>query len=196
MLVPGDAAPNFDLPSNLGGSLSLVSLRGRKVVLYFYPKDNTPGCTQEACDFRDALRRIKSVGAEVVGISKDSLASHQRFAEKHSLPYALLADSDNAVAKRYGAFGTKKMYGREVVGSIRSTFVIDEKGKLLAVFSPVRVAGHVEAVLAALGAHGPSTEAPTRSNKKKASTKKAAGATKKSATKGRRRATARAPKAR
>lgn len=146
----GDQAPDFTLPSTSGDDLSLASLRGKKVILYFYPRDNTPGCTTESVDFRDRYEEIQKLGAEVVGVSKDSMASHHRFRDKYELPFPLLTDADNEVAKRYGAFGTKKLYGKEVQGTIRSTFLIDEEGKIEKVWSPVRVKGHADAVLAAL----------------------------------------------
>ncbi len=150
MLAPGDTAPLFSLPSTDGAEVSLKALRGQKVVLYFYPRDNTPGCTQEACDFRDQTARLSALGAVVLGVSKDSLSSHAKFRDKYKLPFTLLSDSDNQVAKTYGAYGQKMMYGKPVVGTIRSTFVIDEHGKVLARWSPVRVAGHVDDVLAVL----------------------------------------------
>jgi peroxiredoxin Q/BCP len=150
-LAIGVAAPQFTLPSVSGRTLSLSALRGRKVVLFFYPRDNTPGCTQEACDFRDSWERLRAAGVEVLGVSKDSLASHEKFQRAHGLPFELLSDSDNQVAIAYGAFGEKKMYGKLVTGTIRSTYVIDELGAIAAVFSPVKVKGHVQQVLAALG---------------------------------------------
>jgi peroxiredoxin Q/BCP len=149
-LAIGDAAPPFSLPSTSGGEVSLASLRGQRFVLYFYPKDDTPGCTTEACDFRDNLARVKAAGAEVYGVSKDSLAAHEKFRGKYGLPFPLLSDAGNEVAKAYGAFGEKKMYGKPVTGTIRSTFLIDAKGKIEQVWSPVKVKGHVEKVLAAL----------------------------------------------
>jgi thioredoxin-dependent peroxiredoxin len=149
-LTPGTKAPAFSLPSTSGGEVSLAKLKGKKVVLYFYPRDSTPGCTIEACDFRDNLARVKAAGAEVFGVSKDSLESHEKFRGKYSLPFPLLSDADNEVATAFGAYGKKLMYGKPVVGTIRSTFVIDEQGKIEHVWSPVRVAGHVDKVLAAL----------------------------------------------
>ena len=144
----GSAAPSFELPSTGGATLSLEALRGSKVVLYFYPKDQTPGCTVEACDLRDRHRPLVSAGALVVGVSKDSVGSHDKFRDKYSLPFPLLCDADNAVAKRYGAYGQKMMYGKPVVGTIRTTVVIDEQGRVARVWSPVRVAGHADEVLA------------------------------------------------
>jgi len=153
-LQPGQKAPDFRLPSTDGGELALSELRGKKVVLYFYPKDSTPGCTQESCDFRDRDAEIQAAGAVVLGISKDSIASHDRFRAKYDLPFALLSDADSRVATAYGAFGEKKMYGRTMMGTIRSTFLIDEEGIIRRSWSPVKVAGHADAVLAAVRGEG------------------------------------------
>ena len=158
-VTQGAAAPDFSLQTTRG-ELALKKLRGSKVVLYFYPKDDTPGCTQEACDFRDSLRRLEGHGAVVLGVSKDSLAAHERFKAKYQLPFALASDPDNAVAKAYGAFGKKMMYGKPVVGTIRSTFLIDERGKVERAWSPVKVKGHVDAVLAALNGEAPAESRP------------------------------------
>lgn len=178
MLQTGTKAPAFTLPSTSGASVSLASLKGRKVVLYFYPRDNTPGCTVEACDFRDQHSALQKAGAVVLGVSSDSLKSHAGFRAKYELPFDLLVDEGSKVASAYGAFGEKLMYGRKVQGTIRSTFLIDEQGKLAAVWSPVKVAGHAEAVLAALtGASAPAAKKPATAKKaspKKAATKKAA----------------------
>jgi peroxiredoxin Q/BCP len=161
MLKPGDKAPDFRLPSTSGKEASLTDYRGRKLVLYFYPKDQTPGCTREACDFRDNLARVRRTGAAVLGVSKDSLASHDRFREKYDLPFDLLTDSDNRVATAYGAFGEKTMYGKKVMGTIRSTYLIDEKGRIEALWSPVKVNGHVDQVLAALKGEAPPAKKTT-----------------------------------
>jgi peroxiredoxin Q/BCP len=150
----GDRAPEFDLPSTTGENISLASLRGKKVVLYFYPKDQTPGCTREACDFRDRHAALAGSGAVVLGVSKDSLASHANFREKQSLPFPLLSDADSAVARAYGAFGEKTSYGKTTTGTIRSTFLIDESGRIARVWSPVKVDGHADEVLAAVEGGG------------------------------------------
>ncbi|MEM6295671.1 MAG: thioredoxin-dependent thiol peroxidase [Myxococcota bacterium] len=151
-MSPGDAAPDFSLEGHDGTTYSLASMKGQRFVLYFYPRDNTPGCTQEACDFRDGLAGLGDLGVTVLGVSPDSIASHERFAKKYDLNFPLLSDPERAIADAYGALGEKSMYGRKVVGIIRSTFVIDAEGRIETAFSPVRVKGHVAAVLAALGA--------------------------------------------
>lgn len=176
MLKPGDSAPVFKLPSTSGGPTALKDLRGRKVVLYFYPKDQTPGCTREACGFQDNMARIRGTGAEVFGVSKDSLASHDRFREKYHLAFDLLSDPDNSVATAYGAYGEKTMYGRKVMGTIRSTFLIGESGKIEAVWSPVKVDGHVDKVLAVLKGEAPP---PVKKAAKKNSVTKKTAARKK-----------------
>jgi peroxiredoxin Q/BCP len=152
MVKEGKKAPEFRLPSSQGGEVSLEDLRGRNVVLYFYPKDDTPGCTREACAFRDTQARIKKAGAVVLGVSPDSLASHAKFRAKYKLSFPLLADVDKVVARKFGAFGEKVMYGRKVEGMIRSTFVIDAEGVVRKVFPRVKVDGHAEKVLEALAA--------------------------------------------
>lgn len=148
----GDPAPDFALAGDDGATHALRTLRGKRIVLYFYPRDSTPGCTTEACDFRDHHGRLVDAGAVIFGVSGDSLASHGRFRAKHELPFVLLSDPDNQVARAYGAFGLKNMYGKKMEGIIRSTFVIGPDGAIEAVYSPVKVAGHAAAVTAALEA--------------------------------------------
>lgn len=148
-LSVGDLAPDFSLVGDDGQTYSLRELRGRRIVLYFYPKDSTPGCTQEACDFRDQKERFS--GSLILGVSPDSLASHQKFRQKYALNFPLLSDPGAEVAKRYGAYGEKVLYGKKTVGMIRSTFVIDESGRLSQVYGKVSVKGHVERVLSDLG---------------------------------------------
>jgi thioredoxin-dependent peroxiredoxin len=146
MLKPGDKAPDFKLDST-DGPVSLKSLRGKKVVVYFYPKDDTPGCTREACDFRDNLAPLKQAGAVILGVSKDSLESHEKFRSKYQLPFTLMSDPDFDVAKAFGAYGEKVSFGVKKLGLIRSTFLIDEEGKVQKVWPKVAVDGHVEKVL-------------------------------------------------
>ncbi len=150
MVKEGHPAPDFELPSSDGGKLTLSDLRGKTVVLYFYPRDNTPGCTREACSFRDAHARLRRKGVVVLGVSPDSLASHDKFRHQHDLPFALLSDVDKKVAKAYGAFGEKILYGKKTHGMIRSTFVIDSEGVVRKIFSKVKVDGHVDRVIEAL----------------------------------------------
>ena len=147
MLKVGDRAPLFAAPSDSGQDLSLKDFRGKKMILYFYPKDNTPGCTQEACDFRDARDRLQSKGVTVLGVSPDSVASHQKFKQKHSLPFPLIVDEDHRIAQSYGVWQEKSLYGRKFMGIVRSTFVIDEEGKIAQVHEKVKVNGHVESLL-------------------------------------------------
>jgi peroxiredoxin Q/BCP len=146
----GDKAPPFKLKSHLGETVSLSSLKGKWVVLYFYPKDDTPGCTREACGFRDDSAALKKAGAVVLGVSPDSLASHEKFADKYHLPFPLLSDDGHQVADAYGAYGDKVLYGRKFKGMIRSTFLIDPKGRIAKVWPKVKVDGHVDKVRAAL----------------------------------------------
>lgn len=154
MLAVGDKAPSFDLPTDGGGTLSSASLAGRPYVLYFYPKDNTPGCTTESCDFRDNFARFQAAGVTVIGVSKDGVRSHDNFKAKFSLPFPLLADTELSLHRAVGVWGHKKMYGKDVEGTIRSTLLVDGAGVVRAVWSPVKVKGHVDAVLAALAALG------------------------------------------
>ncbi len=151
MIAEGKKAPDFTLESTAGDRVSLKDLRGKTVVLYFYPKDDTPGCTREACAFRDSQAALRKKGAVVLGVSGDSLPSHDKFKAKYKLNFSLLSDPDKAVAKKYGAWGEKVLYGKKMVGMIRSTFVIDGEGVVRKVFPRVRVDGHAEQVLAALG---------------------------------------------
>ncbi len=162
MLRVGDKAPDFVLPSSAGGMAKLADFVGKKLVLYFYPRDLTPGCTQEACAFRDTMGEFAKYGATVVGVSKDSLQTHAKFQSTHALGFPLLTDDGNNVAIAYGAYGEKVMYGKRVQGTIRSTFLIDEQGALAAIWSPVKVAGHVDAVLAALAGAGRPTLTPKK----------------------------------
>ena len=150
MVEPGSPAPPFALPNGDGDTVKLHDLHGRQVVLYFYPKDDTPGCTTQACDLRDSWRAIQEAGAVVLGVSPDAPASHARFARKFQLPFPLLADEDHAVAEAYGAWGEKSMYGRTYMGIIRSTVIIDGDGIVSHVFPRVRPKGHAAIVLAAL----------------------------------------------
>jgi len=151
-LEVGDKAPALSLPDQSGERVGLKDFTGKQVVLYFYPKDDTSGCTKESCDFRDAITPIKKVGAIVLGVSFDGQESHQKFIKKFALPFTLLSDEDKAVAKAYGVYKEKSMYGKKYWGIERSTFVIDQAGKLKAIFRKVKVDGHVDEVLAALKA--------------------------------------------
>jgi thioredoxin-dependent peroxiredoxin len=143
----GKPVPDFSLPSTSGTTFRLSAARGSKLVLYFYPKDNTPGCTLEGAGFRDAHKDFKRAGCEIYGVSRDSLASHQKFKEKMKFPFELLSDEDEAVCKQFGVMKMKNMYGRKVRGIERSTFVIDDKGVLSREWRGVRVPGHVQEVL-------------------------------------------------
>jgi peroxiredoxin Q/BCP len=145
----GDKAPDFTLPTDGNGKVSLGKLRGQKVVLYFYPKDDTPGCTAEACGFRDNFPKFGKLEATVIGISRDTVAAHDKFKKKHELPFILAADEKGEVTERYGVWVEKSMYGRKYMGIERATFLIDEKGVVRGLWHKVKVSGHVEAVLAA-----------------------------------------------
>jgi peroxiredoxin Q/BCP len=149
-IEPGKKAPAFTLPSDDGGKVRLADFRGRPVVLYFYPKDDTPGCTREACAFRDRLAEWKTLGAVVLGISADDLASHGAFRKKYGLNFPLLSDVDHAVADKYGAWREKNMYGKKSMGIQRSTYLIDRDGKVAKVWKRVNVDGHDQQVLEAL----------------------------------------------
>lgn len=147
MLAIGSKAPEFSLPADDGSTVSLKSLAGHAVVLYFYPRDDTTGCTVEACEFRDRWEAVKKAGAVVLGVSPDPLASHVKFKRKYDLPFSLLADLDHSVAEAYGAWGEKSMYGRKYQGILRSTFVIDSNGRIAKVFEKVKPKGHAAEVL-------------------------------------------------
>lgn len=179
MLKEGDKAPAFNLESDAGGKVALRDFAGKTLVLYFYPRDNTPGCTRQAQAFTATRRAIEAAGGAVVGVSRDSLKSHQSFREKCNLAITLLSDPDLSVHKAYGAWGEKTMYGKKVEGVLRTTFLVKD-GKIARVFPNVKVDGHADAVLAALSGGAPAKAAP----KKKAAAapkKKAAAAPKKKA---------------
>jgi thioredoxin-dependent peroxiredoxin len=148
-LEAGDKAPDFTLPADGGGKIALKELKGKPVVLYFYPKDDTPGCTAEACAFRDQLPDFAKVKAQVIGISRDSVASHDKFKKKFKLPFPLASDEDGKVCQAYGVWMEKSMYGKKYMGIERSTFLIDGKGVVRNVWRKVKVDGHADAVLAA-----------------------------------------------
>jgi len=147
MLKEGTLAPAFTAKNADGETVRLKDLRGQKVVLYFYPKDDTPGCTKEACSFRDAFADFKKRGIEVLGVSVDSEASHKKFAAKYKLPFTLLADPNHAIADAYGVYGEKKFMGRTYMGVKRMTFLIDEKGKIKKVYEKVKPEEHAREVL-------------------------------------------------
>ena len=150
MLSPGDPAPAFELPADDGSTVSLADLKGSRAVIYFYPKDDTPGCTTQACSLRDAKADFDAIGASVFGVSPDSPASHARFRDKYALGFRLLADEDHAVAEAYGAWGEKKNYGKTSMGIIRSAFVIDEDGTILLAKYNVKPDATAPGALAAL----------------------------------------------
>ena len=145
----GDKAPDFTMPSDGNGAVSLAGLKGQPVVLYFYPKDDTSGCTAEACGFRDSLPDYSGAGATVIGISKDSVASHDRFKKKYELPFTLGADTTGEVCEKYGVWIEKSMYGRKYMGIERATFLIDKDGVIRNIWHKVKVGGHVAEVLKA-----------------------------------------------
>jgi thioredoxin-dependent peroxiredoxin len=151
VVTEGQLAPDFTLTSDSGDSVRLSSLRGKPVVLYFYPKDDTPGCTRQACGIRDAYGEFEQAGAVVLGVSPDDEASHVEFKEKYGLPFTLLADTGHEVAEEYGVWGEKKYLGRSYMGVSRSTFVIDADGKVKKVMHDVKPDTHADDVLAALG---------------------------------------------
>lgn len=151
-LAVGDKAPDFTLPTDGGGKISLKSLKGKPVVLYFYPKDDTSGCTAEACAFRDATPDFSKVKAEIIGISRDSVTSHDKFKKKYKLTFPLASDEDGKVCEAYGTWVEKSMYGRKYMGIERSTFLIDGKGMIRAIWRKVNVPGHAVDVLEAVKA--------------------------------------------
>ena len=150
MLEVGKKAPLFTLPDSSGKKVSLKDFEGKKVILYFYPKDMTSGCTQEACDLRDSFPNFKKLKTVILGVSTDPVASHKKFAEKYNLPFTLLSDEQKEVVEKYGVWKEKSMYGKKYMGIERTTFIIDENGKIRNIFSKVKVAGHVEELIEAL----------------------------------------------
>jgi peroxiredoxin Q/BCP len=150
-LSPGDTAPDFTLPTDDGSTVTLSALRGRKVIVYFYPAAMTPGCTKQACDFTDSLSSLQAAGYDVLGISPDSPAKLAKFRDRDSLTITLLSDADRSVMKEYGAFGEKKLYGKTVEGVLRSTFVVDEDGALTLAQYNVKATGHVAKLRRDLG---------------------------------------------
>jgi thioredoxin-dependent peroxiredoxin len=152
MVKEGEKAPDFELSSDTAGKIKLSKLKGQVVVLFFYPKDDTSGCTKEAIGFSQSLADFTGVGVEVLGVSPDSLAKHTKFREKHELTVTLLSDEEKKVLEAYGAWVEKSMYGRKYMGVERSTFLIGKDGKIARIWRKVKVAGHVEAVLAAVKA--------------------------------------------
>ena len=147
MVVEGEKAPEFTLKADNGSQVSLKDYLGKKVVLYLYPKDNTPGCTTEAVEFRDLAKEFEKEGAVIVGVSKDSVESHQKFKEKHDLPFTLLSDSEGKVLELYGVWKKKSLYGRTFMGTERTTFLIDKKGGVVKVYRKVKAKGHAQTCL-------------------------------------------------
>ena len=146
----GQKAPDFKLKADDGTAVKLSELRGSPVVVYFYPKDDTPGCTKEACSFRDRRRELEKLGLKVLGVSADSVESHERFRDKFKLNFSLLADVDHKTAEKYGAWREKNMYGKKSMGIVRSTFLIDAEGRVAKVWKAVKVDGHDDAVIEAV----------------------------------------------
>lgn len=146
-LNEGDKAPFFSGTNQNGETITLEQFKGKKLIIYFYPKDNTPGCTAESCNLRDGYEELQGMGYEVVGVSPDSEKSHQNFIAKHELPFQLIADTEKEILKAYGAWGLKKMYGREYEGVLRTTYIIDEVGTVAKVFKKVKTKEHVEQIL-------------------------------------------------
>ena len=151
MLKEGDKAPAFTTTNQDGKKVKLSDFKGKRVALYFYPKDDTPGCTKEACSFRDADDVFRKKGIVVLGVSIDDEKSHQKFISKYQLPFDLLADTDKSIVEAYGVWGEKSMYGKKYMGTHRKTFLIDEKGKIVKIFDKVKVAEHADEVLEAFG---------------------------------------------
>lgn len=149
-LAEGDPAPDFTMPTDGGGTVSLAGLRGERLVLYFYPKDDTPGCTKEACAFADAMPDFSALGVRIVGVSKDPVGRHDRFKAKYGLPFTLASDADGSVCEAFGVWVQKKLYGREYMGIERATFLIDAGGTVERIWRKVKVPGHAEAVLDAV----------------------------------------------
>ncbi|MBK49510.1 MAG: thioredoxin-dependent thiol peroxidase [SAR202 cluster bacterium] len=149
-LTAGDVAPDFSLPSSSGQKVSLNSLKGQKVVIFFYPKDDTPGCTIEACEFRDRSKEISDKGTKIFGVSPDNLESHDKFINKFDLNFELLADEDNTVSTNYGAWGEKNMYGKVTIGMKRMTFLIDENGNIEKIWGKVKPEGHAQQIIDAI----------------------------------------------
>jgi peroxiredoxin Q/BCP len=146
-LQVGDKAPNFKANNQLNEEVSLKDFKGKKLVLYFYPKDSTPGCTSEACDLRDNFKTFQKKGYDILGVSPDSSKSHVKFIEKYELPFSLLADEDHSVAIAYGVWGEKSMYGKKYMGILRTTFVIDENGKIEKIIDKVDTKAHTNQIL-------------------------------------------------
>lgn len=149
-LTTGDKAPDFSMPTNEGKTATLSDYKGRKLVLYFYPKDDTPGCTKEACAFRDNLPHFEKIDAAILGVSKDSVAKHEKFIKKYDLNFPLAADEDGSVCEAYGTWGEKSLYGRKYMGIDRATFLIDANGKIARIWRKVKVDNHAEEVMKAI----------------------------------------------
>ena len=150
VLNTGDKAPNFTLPTDGEGKITLSKLKGEKVIIYFYPKDDTPGCTKESCGFNDNLSKLNKLNVRVIGISKCSVQKHDKFKAKYDLKFPLASDENSDVCEQYGTWGEKNMYGKKYMGIERSTFLIDEKGKIAEIWRKVKVNGHVDAVIEAI----------------------------------------------
>ncbi len=148
-LAVGDKAPDFTIATDGGGTFCLSEMMGHNVIIYFYPKDDTPGCTKEACDFRDSLPDFSKSSSKIIGVSKDTVAKHDKFKSKYELPFTLAADVEGAVCEAYGTWVEKSMYGRQYMGIERATFLVDKEGVVQGIWRKVKVKGHVEEVLAA-----------------------------------------------